>query len=39
MGDHYGETDSRVLQRDCAAVSVPPRGIELPQGCMLTSLR
>ena len=23
MGDHYGETESRVLQRDCAAVSVP----------------
>ncbi len=23
MGDHYGETDSRVLRRDCAAVSVP----------------
>ena len=23
MGDRYGETDSRVLQRECAAVSVP----------------
>ncbi|WP_245881024.1 putative Fe-S cluster assembly protein SufT [Thauera aromatica] len=23
MGEHYGETESRVLQRDCAAVSVP----------------
>lgn len=23
MGDHYGETESRVLQRDCTAVSVP----------------
>ena len=23
MGDRYGETESRVLQRECAAVSVP----------------
>jgi probable FeS assembly SUF system protein SufT len=23
MGEHYGETESRVLQRECAAVSVP----------------
>ncbi|HRP23891.1 MAG TPA: putative Fe-S cluster assembly protein SufT [Thauera sp.] len=23
MGERYGETDSRILQRDCAAVSVP----------------
>ena len=33
MGDHYGETDSRVLQRDCAAVSVPWGKAEtLPEG-------
>lgn len=33
MGDHYGETESRVLQRDCAAVSVPWGQPEtLPEG-------
>ena len=33
MGDHYGETDSRVLRRDCAAVSVPWGKAEtLPEG-------
>lgn len=33
MGDHYGETDSRVLQRECAAVSVPWGKAEtLPEG-------
>ena len=33
MGDRYGETDSRVLQRDCAAVSVPWGKPEtLPEG-------
>lgn len=33
MGDHYGETDSRVLGRDCAAVSVPWGKPEtLPEG-------
>lgn len=33
MGDHYGETDSRVLSRDCAAVSVPWGKPEtLPEG-------
>jgi len=33
MGDHYGETESRVLARDCDAVSVPWGKPEtLPEG-------
>lgn len=33
MGDHFGETEARVLQRDCAAVSVPWGKAEtLPEG-------
>ena len=48
MGDHYGETDSRVLQRDCAAVSVPwgkPETLDLfrvarsSEACVLRTLR